>query len=160
MEFPTTRMRRLRKNAKIRDIVRETKLEKEDLIYPIYFKEELNGDEKEVRVPSDNEEIIQRYLDRGYQIGRSPKTRRALSENYNYSSKGMLGKKQSDKQKAAASKACSYKRSDEQRKHFSDAKKGPNKFVCMRTPGNKSTIRVLVDNVDKYLAQGYKLCNS
>ncbi|WP_292606621.1 porphobilinogen synthase [Methanobrevibacter sp. UBA188] len=47
MEFPTTRMRRLRKNAKIRDIVRETKLEKEDLIYPIYFKEELNGDEKE-----------------------------------------------------------------------------------------------------------------
>lgn len=47
MEFPTTRMRRLRKNAKIRDIVRETKLEKEDLIYPIYFKEELNGDGKE-----------------------------------------------------------------------------------------------------------------
>lgn len=47
MEFPTTRMRRLRKNAKIRDIVREIKLEKEDLIYPIYFKEELNGGEKE-----------------------------------------------------------------------------------------------------------------
>ncbi|WP_405271716.1 porphobilinogen synthase [Methanobrevibacter sp.] len=47
MEFPTTRMRRLRKNAKIRNIVRETKLEKEDLIYPIYFKEELKGDEKE-----------------------------------------------------------------------------------------------------------------
>ena len=43
MEFPTTRMRRLRKNAKIRDIVRETKLQKEDLIYPIYFKEELEG---------------------------------------------------------------------------------------------------------------------
>ena len=47
MEFPTTRMRRLRKNAKIRNIVRETKLEKDDLIYPIYFKEELKGDEKE-----------------------------------------------------------------------------------------------------------------
>ncbi len=47
MEFPTTRMRRLRKNAKIRNIVRETKLEKEDLIYPIYFKEDLSGDEKE-----------------------------------------------------------------------------------------------------------------
>ena len=47
MEFPTTRMRRLRKNTKIRNIVRETKLEKEDLIYPIYFKEELKGDEKE-----------------------------------------------------------------------------------------------------------------
>ncbi|WP_407374580.1 porphobilinogen synthase [Methanobrevibacter sp.] len=47
MQFPVTRMRRLRKNAKIRDIVRETKLEKKDLIYPIYFKEELKGDEKE-----------------------------------------------------------------------------------------------------------------
>ena len=47
MEFPTTRMRRLRKNAKIRNIVRETKLEKDDLIYPIYFKEDLEGDEKE-----------------------------------------------------------------------------------------------------------------
>jgi len=47
MEFPTTRMRRLRKNSKIRNIVRETKLEKEDLIYPIYFKEDLSGDEKE-----------------------------------------------------------------------------------------------------------------
>lgn len=47
MEFPTTRMRRLRKNAKIRNIVRETKLQKEDLIYPIYFKEELQGNERE-----------------------------------------------------------------------------------------------------------------
>ena len=47
MEFPTTRMRRLRKNAKIRNIVRENKLKKEDLIYPIYFKEDLSGDEKE-----------------------------------------------------------------------------------------------------------------
>lgn len=40
-------MRRYRKNSKIRDIVRETKLDKEDLIYPIFFKEELEGDEKE-----------------------------------------------------------------------------------------------------------------
>ena len=47
MEFPTTRMRRLRKNAKIRNIVRETKLQKEDLIYLIYFKEELQENERE-----------------------------------------------------------------------------------------------------------------
>ena len=47
MVFPVTRMRRYRKNSKIRDIVRETKLNKEDLIYPIFFKEELHGDEKE-----------------------------------------------------------------------------------------------------------------
>ena len=47
MVFPVTRMRRKKKNSKIRDIVRETKLDKEDLIYPIFFKEELQGDEKE-----------------------------------------------------------------------------------------------------------------
>lgn len=47
MVFPVTRMRRYRKNSKIRDIVRETKLNKEDLICPIFFKEELQGDEKE-----------------------------------------------------------------------------------------------------------------
>lgn len=47
MVFPVTRMRRYRKNSKIRDIVRETKLNKEDLIYSIFFKEELQGDEKE-----------------------------------------------------------------------------------------------------------------
>lgn len=47
MVFPVTRMRRYRKNSKIRDIVRETKLDKEDLIYPIFFEEELQGDEKE-----------------------------------------------------------------------------------------------------------------
>lgn len=47
MVFPVTRMRRYRKNSKIRDIVREIKLDKEDLIYPIFFKEELQGDEKE-----------------------------------------------------------------------------------------------------------------
>lgn len=47
MDFPNTRMRRYRKNSKIRDIVRETKLNKEDFIYPIYVKEDLNDDEKE-----------------------------------------------------------------------------------------------------------------
>lgn len=47
MDYPTVRMRRLRKNSNIRDIVRETKLNKEDLIYPIYFKEGLKKGEKE-----------------------------------------------------------------------------------------------------------------
>ena len=45
--FPITRMRRLRKNSKLRDIVREVKLAKEDLIYPIFFKEDLKDLEKE-----------------------------------------------------------------------------------------------------------------
>lgn len=47
MNFPTTRMRRLRKNPQIRDMVRETKLNSEDLIYPIFVKEGLKSGEKE-----------------------------------------------------------------------------------------------------------------
>ena len=47
MEFPVTRMRRYRKNSKIRDFVREMKLNKEDLIYPIFVKEDLKDGEKE-----------------------------------------------------------------------------------------------------------------
>ncbi|MCL2116307.1 MAG: porphobilinogen synthase [Methanobrevibacter sp.] len=47
MNFPTTRMRRLRQNPQIRDMVRETKLNPEDLIYPIFIKEGLKNGEKE-----------------------------------------------------------------------------------------------------------------
>ena len=47
MDFPTTRMRRLRKNQNIRDILSETKLMKEDLIYPIFVKDGLKNGEKE-----------------------------------------------------------------------------------------------------------------
>lgn len=47
MEFPVTRMRRYRKNSKIRYIVREVKVNKEDLIYPIFVKEDLKDGEKE-----------------------------------------------------------------------------------------------------------------
>lgn len=47
MYFPITRMRRLRKNEHLRTMVRETKVSKEDLIYPIFFKEDLKDNEKE-----------------------------------------------------------------------------------------------------------------
>jgi porphobilinogen synthase len=47
MNFPTTRMRRLRGNPQIRDLLRETKLNPEDLIYPIFVKEGLKNGEKE-----------------------------------------------------------------------------------------------------------------
>lgn len=48
MNFPITRMRRLRKSPEIRDIFRETKLNKEDLIYPIFVKEGLENGKKEL----------------------------------------------------------------------------------------------------------------
>mgnify|MGYP000899663087 CR=1 FL=1 len=41
MEFPVTRMRRLRKSPQIRNIMSETKLNPEDFIYPMYVKEGL-----------------------------------------------------------------------------------------------------------------------
>ncbi len=47
MEFPITRMRRLRKDVRIRKILRETRINPEDLIYPIYIKEELKKGQKE-----------------------------------------------------------------------------------------------------------------
>jgi porphobilinogen synthase len=47
MKFPTTRMRRLRKNFQVRKILQETTLNPEDLIYPLYIKEELSDGQKE-----------------------------------------------------------------------------------------------------------------
>ncbi len=41
MQFPTRRMRRLRKTPQIRKILRETTLQAEDFIYPLFVKEEL-----------------------------------------------------------------------------------------------------------------------
>ncbi|BAZ98787.1 porphobilinogen synthase [Methanothermobacter sp. EMTCatA1] len=41
MEFPTKRMRRLRKSPQIRNILRETRLHPSDLIYPMFVSEKL-----------------------------------------------------------------------------------------------------------------------
>ena len=50
MDFPTTRMRRYRKNAKIREVMRETKLNIEDLIYPLYAAEDIkDGEPQEIK---------------------------------------------------------------------------------------------------------------
>jgi porphobilinogen synthase len=40
--FPTTRLRRLRANQALRDMVRETTVSMDDLIYPIFIEEELD----------------------------------------------------------------------------------------------------------------------
>ena len=45
--FPITRMRRLRKNATLRNMFRETSLAKEDLIYPLFIVEG-NGVKREI----------------------------------------------------------------------------------------------------------------
>jgi porphobilinogen synthase len=43
MAFPQTRMRRLRATPALRGLVRETSLSAQDLIYPLFVAEELNG---------------------------------------------------------------------------------------------------------------------
>ncbi|WP_066972223.1 porphobilinogen synthase [Methanobrevibacter filiformis] len=47
MNFPVTRLRRLRKSPQIRDIFKETRLHKDNLIYPIFVKKGLKNGEKE-----------------------------------------------------------------------------------------------------------------
>ncbi len=47
MQFPVTRMRRLRKNPQIRNILSETRLNPEDFIYPVFIKETLKRGQKE-----------------------------------------------------------------------------------------------------------------
>lgn len=47
MQFPITRMRRLRKNPQIRNILSEIKLSPEDFIYPMFIKETLKDGQKE-----------------------------------------------------------------------------------------------------------------
>ena len=107
----------------------------------------INNGIEEKHVPA---EYLDAYLTDGFVVGR----------NMNTYINGMIGKSQSDKQKAAASKACSYKRTNEQKQNFSSAKKIPNKFVCLRTPDNNSTIRCLIQNKAYYLSLGYLECNN
>jgi len=47
MQFPTTRMRRLRKTPQLRKILSETTLHPEDFIYPMFIKENLKDGKKE-----------------------------------------------------------------------------------------------------------------
>lgn len=53
-KFPNTRLRRLRKNSNIIDLVSENTLTKNDLIQPIFLKENLNGHEPIESMPEVN----------------------------------------------------------------------------------------------------------
>lgn len=53
-KFPNTRLRRLRKNSNIIDLVSENTLSKNDLIQPIFLKENLNGLEPIESMPEIN----------------------------------------------------------------------------------------------------------
>ena len=51
-KFPNTRLRRLRRNTNLIDLVSETNLTSNDLIQPIFIKENLNGSEEIQTMPN------------------------------------------------------------------------------------------------------------
>ncbi len=53
-KFPNTRLRRLRRNSNIIDLISENTLSKNDLIQPIFLKENLNGREPIESMPEIN----------------------------------------------------------------------------------------------------------
>ena len=53
-KFPNTRLRRLRRNSTIIDLISENTLSKNDLIQPIFLKENLNGQEPIESMPEIN----------------------------------------------------------------------------------------------------------
>jgi len=106
------------------------------------------GEEK--RVP---ESELQFYLNEGWTVGRSPKTINSLKLGYNYNSKGMLGKSQSDFQKEQARKAQLGKpKGDDARKNMSAARYGKKLYI---NPKNGKGKYLSADEVDYYEKQGW-----
>lgn len=110
----------------------------------------MNKDNKEIRV---KEEEIDYYLDQGYKIGRSEKALESISENYNYESKGMLGKHQSDYQKEQARKALQGKqKSNEAKQAMSNSKRGTKKYINPQT-GKMQYIKI--EEIEYYESLGF-----
>lgn len=65
MEFPITRMRRMRKNPQIRNILRETRLTPENFIYPMFIKEDLSQGKIEpiLTMPGQNRYSLEDAVD-------------------------------------------------------------------------------------------------
>ena len=63
LTFPTVRMRRLRRTAKIRSMVTETSLSPEDLIYPLIVKESLSSKEPIGKMPGQYQHPLQNIVE-------------------------------------------------------------------------------------------------
>ena len=61
-KFPNTRLRRLRRNSNLIDLVAETNLSSQDLIQPIFIKENFNGIESIESMPGINRFVIDEAL--------------------------------------------------------------------------------------------------
>lgn len=98
-----------------------------------------------------SKKLLDSFIKDGWVIGRSEKTKSNLSAGYNYSSKGMLGKPQSDYQKMRASAANKYKRSEEVCDNMRKAHAG--KVLVYK---EDISFYINKDELDKYIADGYK----
>ena len=99
------------------------------------------------------EDELEEYFNLGYQRGRCEKTKKSLSSGYNYSSKGMLGKKQSEKQREAARIYSMRLKTEEVKKRMSVARLGK---VLISKDGTNESFYVYKDELQEYLDRGYR----
>lgn len=98
-------------------------------------------------------ELLEQYLNDGYTVGRSEKSKQALSNGYNYSVKGMLGKHQSDFQKERAAEALRKTiQKAETRKNMSKARAG--KILISNEEQHKSFF-IDPQELEKYENMGF-----
>lgn len=67
-EFPTTRMRRLRKTPKLRDMIAGTVLTKNDLIYPVFVREGISKAEPIPSMPGQYHHSVDEIVDKSKEV--------------------------------------------------------------------------------------------
>lgn len=108
-------------------------------------------------------DIVDQYLDEGWELGRHPNTLAILSSiDHHNDPRGMQGRKQTDFQKKRASEANSHPRdnkSKQKQKETLALNRLNGKYIFMRTPNNRK-VKVSKDNQEKYLNLGYTLIDN
>ena len=109
-------------------------------------------------------ELVEQYLNEGWQLGRHPTTLETLSKiDHHNDPRGMQGRKQTEYQKQRASEANSHPRSEEARNKQKETlalnfRNG--KYIFMRKPNNNRKVKVAITNKEKYLNLGYTLIDN
>lgn len=102
---------------------------------------------------SISESELPHYLNNGWVLGRSEKAKNNLKAGYNYESKGMLGKKQSDYQKECARKALLKKpKSASAKNNMSKARLGKKLYINPQTGKGKY---IAPDEIKYYEKNGW-----
>ena len=109
-----------------------------------------NSLDEELRIPQSD---LNYYLSDGWMVGRSLHSKQSLSNSYNYNSKGMLGKSQSEFQKEQARKAQIGKsKSLEARKKMSEGHAGKRLYT---NPVTGRSLYIKESEIEEYESLGY-----